>query len=39
MKLFWEFVDFQVWKCCKNNQILKKKQSSLTFGGALTDVI
>jgi len=21
MKLFWEFVDFQMWECCKNNQI------------------
>jgi len=21
MKLFWEFADFQVWKCCKNSQI------------------
>jgi len=24
MKLFWEFADFQVWECCKNNQIKKK---------------
>jgi len=38
MKLFWKFADFQVWECCKNNQI-KKKQSRLTSDGALTDVI
>jgi len=25
MKLFWKFADFQVWECCKNNQIKKKK--------------
>jgi len=21
MKLLWEFVDFQVWECCKNSQV------------------
>jgi len=38
MKLFWEFADFHMWECCKNNQI-KNKYSSLKSGGALTDVI
>ena len=31
MKLFWEFDDFQVWECCKNNQIKKKKTEQIDF--------
>jgi len=27
MKLFWKFVDFQVWECCENNQIKKKNRA------------